>query len=126
MSATPRASISIPPSRVKDATGSNSGRDTQFGRKRSKDFGLGESYHRIIRWYPSISDTPEEPIVRTVNGVMTAGGSRARSERTESRVGTSSTQESDQAEPTNVSVTKHEMKSDKPSKSNLKNQESKE
>lgn len=41
-------------------------------RKKSKDIRDGfkeeEVFHRISRWYPSVSDTPEEPIIFTTNG----------------------------------------------------------
>ncbi|KAF6025921.1 hypothetical protein EB796_015770 [Bugula neritina] len=36
----------------------------QNARKKSRD----EVFHRLSRWYPSVSDTPEEAILLMVNG----------------------------------------------------------
>lgn len=72
-------------------TSSTTGRDSQISRKKSL---TGEVYHRVSRWYPSISDIPKETIILTVNGGPTGqivGGKAKADGRNESRVGTSST-----------------------------------
>lgn len=63
-------------------------------RKRSKDGESStiETYHKVSRWYPSISNTPEEPVVYTVDGgIPGQAGIKSRSEhRVDSRVGAGS------------------------------------
>ena len=85
----------------------------QAARKKSRDvretLTTGEAYHRVTKWYPSISDTPEETVVLTVNGaVPSQGGTKS---RTESRLGTSST--GDQLEPPPEPTTRTETRAEK-------------
>ena len=77
---------------VASKAASSTGRDSQISRKKSLG-SAGEVYHRVSRWYPSVSDTPEETIVLTVNGGsagQTLGGKSKTDGRNESRLGTSS------------------------------------
>ena len=77
---------------VASKAASSTGRDSQISRKKSLG-NAGEVYHRVSRWYPPVSDTPEETIVLTVNGGsagQTLGGKSKTDWRNESRLGTSS------------------------------------
>ena len=76
---------------VASKAASSTGRDSQISRKKSLG-SAGEVYHRVSRWYPSVSATPEETIVLTVNGGsagQTLGGKSTKADvRNESRLGT--------------------------------------
>lgn len=88
---------------------------SQATRKKSKDvresLTVGEVYHKISKWYPSISDTPEEPIVLTVNGGVPTPGQTGTKSRTESRMGTASM--TDQVEPAPEPAPRPETKVEK-------------
>ena len=99
---------------VASKAASSTGRDSQISRKKSLG-SAGEVYHRVSRWYPSVSDTPEETIVLTVNGGsagQTLGGKSKTDGRNESRLGTSSSNNESEP-PAESQSTKTDHKLDK-------------
>ena len=92
-------------------------------RKKSKDFreslSLGETFHRVTRWYPSISEMPDEAIVLTMNGSTSVqGGTKS---RPDSRLGVSSVNEfSEPSEPVLRVETKPERHNPKLLQANMK------
>ena len=97
---------------VASKAASSTGRDSQISRKKSLG-SAGEVYHRVSRWYPSVSDTPEETIVLTVNGGsagQTLGGKSKTDGRNESRLGTlSSNNESEPPAESQSTKTDHKL-----------------
>ena len=82
-------------SHIQPTTRATGGKESQASRKKSRDLRdlvpIGEVYHKVITWYPSISDHPDESRILTVNGDtanntnQTTGNRSNKNDRVESR-----------------------------------------